>query len=119
LSLLALLQCVAFGLALLATSAGPRVFAEKAGFDAIHDCVSTSGEKSGDHGNCGRDPCCLLCCSSRADNHAEFIAISGEQPRLAPPHARIAVADGDRRRYGEVAPGWASSWSSRGPPSFS
>jgi hypothetical protein len=119
-SLLALLQCVALGLALLAASAGPRqAAASEARLDATHDCVSTSGEKSGDHGKCGRDLCCLVCCSSRADAHAEFIAILGEQPRLVPPSVRIAAAKGDTRRCGEIAPGWASSWSSRGPPSLS
>ncbi|QGM45036.1 hypothetical protein [Methylocystis heyeri] len=119
-SLLALLQCVALGLALLAASAGPRQAAASAArFDAAHDCVSTSGQNSGDRGKCGRDLCCLLCCSSRAAAHVEFIAILGAQLRLTPPHERTAVAWSDRRRYAEPAPGWASSWSSRGPPSLS
>ena len=118
-ALLVLLQCVALGVALHAGVAGARPLSNAAGLAAFEDCASIASGSKGDHGKCGENHCCILCSSSSYDTQADYRAILNKDVAIAPQRECIADAQMDREQFCRDAGGWTSSWSSRGPPSFS
>lgn len=80
-------------------------------------CHSDSGDPSGkahhEHGGC-----CILCESDLRDVTL-FVAVAWMAATLAPPVEMSFVVALERDDARPHTSGWASSWSSRAPPSFS
>lgn len=117
-ALLALLQCVALGVTLLATSASARSSAGETGIEAIQDCVSIAGDKNGDRKECARNHCCILRSPPRCDAQADVPAGVDRTPGLVLPAGNIIVMRLHNGRMNVEPTGWTRSHSSRGPPFF-
>jgi hypothetical protein len=116
---LLLLQCLAASAIPRSAVAHARFTVGAVAFSEGYDCAADKlgGDKTPAH--LVHSLCCILCSSDLSDKTSSFFATLIAPAEFWAPEAAITIT---ARNLGDAngnPPGWATSWSSRAPPSFS